>query len=273
MRVSIFLIALGLNFLSGCGAGEDKLTEAEKLVRDAGGIIVDGKVDFSKSSIDNDQLGLLVKPLSTLENVTTLVLDKSKVSDGVTEYISKIPWVTAISLSNTSISDKSLEALGKLQHIEQLTLRRTKITDKGIGNLKTIKNLISLDLSYNDLTGEELDSLKNLENLSTLVLRKTSITSEGANKIATLPKIRRLDLSWTALQPKDLTKLADMKSLLVIALMGYDQGIVSQSDLSKTKPKLVIDFGPGRDVLDNNIERKTNVEPTQSKDSLTPHDK
>ena len=83
--------------------------------------------------------------------------------------------LVSLKLGNTSISDSSLIIISKCKKITRLHMEYTKITDAGIANLKSMKNLKYLNLVGTSVTAQGVLALKELKSLRAIYLYQTLI--------------------------------------------------------------------------------------------------
>jgi len=246
MRRLVLPTVFFLILLPGCGYTVEKEPDPGKIVQAAGGVINNGKVDFSYVKLDNKKLQEIAVALGKVKNVSELILEGTSISDGASGILIDIPWLRSLDLSRTSITDAEVENLLKLKDLEYLYLVNTKLTDKALKSIAGLKRLIGLDLSGTDVKGEGFVSFADHECLSTLFLNRTSITSEGASLIAAIKPLRRLIVPFTKLEFSDLVKFTGMKNLTFLDVSGHKLTDDEKRTLREKKPKLVVDFGLSR---------------------------
>jgi Leucine-rich repeat (LRR) protein len=71
-----------------------------------------------------------------LENVTALVLRRTKITDAGLKEVAKLRGLTYLDLVGTKITDAGLKEVAKLQKLTILDLDFTKITKTGVAELR-----------------------------------------------------------------------------------------------------------------------------------------
>ncbi len=92
-------------------------------------------------TFDDSQIGLLT---ALSDQIITLKLSGTKVTDASMKEISKLKHLTKIYLDRTAVTDAGLAELKSLQYLEYLNLIGTKVTDLGLKNVAAIKTVRSV---------------------------------------------------------------------------------------------------------------------------------
>jgi hypothetical protein len=183
-------------------------------------------LDLRISGASNSDL----MPLSELNSLERLVIDRTKVSDlspisslvNLVELDARgcpIPTIPPLcnlkalkklNLRNTVISD--LSSLGELEGLEELNLRNTKISD--LTPLRRLRQLRWLQLQGTAVT--DIRPLADLEALEVLFLRFTKVSDVGP--LQHLGRLRVLDLSLTAV--RDIQPLSGLTALAKLDVTG-----------------------------------------------------
>lgn len=87
------------------------------------------------TSVSDAELSNLLKS-NSLQELVSLVLNDTNITDFGIEEIAKLPNLRFLHLKNTTISDKSIHVLCKLSNLEELSLGGTNISDEGLKQLK-----------------------------------------------------------------------------------------------------------------------------------------
>ena len=151
------------------------------------------------------------------EGVTTLYLDRTKVTDEGLKDLAPLRKLTTLYLDRTKVTDRTLAVLreinllhamtnayaasgsrpSKPEDVTRLNLSGTQVTDKGLKELGALKNLAGLDLSGTKVTDEGLKELAPLQNLTRINLSGTKVTDAGLKALAALKNLTTLDLDGT----------------------------------------------------------------------------
>jgi hypothetical protein len=109
---------------------------------------------FSGKKITDEQIHLL----NSFNNVHTLYLDNTSITDiGLTDII-KFPALEILNLYNTTISDRGLNALYTCKNLKKIYLWKTNVTQSGINALSL--QIPKLIIEAGSFTWKTPDSLK-----------------------------------------------------------------------------------------------------------------
>ncbi|MCI0703481.1 MAG: hypothetical protein L0241_20570 [Planctomycetia bacterium] len=165
-----------------------------------------------------------VRELRGLENLTTLHLDQTKLTDSGAKEIAKLSSLNSLDLTGTTITDASLRELVALKRLTSLTLPYTKITANGMKELTALKNLTSLSVGGTDAArGEGLKALSALERLDTLDLSSSQLKPVDLRELTGLKRLTTLRLLSTGLTDQDLKELAPLTTLTSLNLANNPQ--------------------------------------------------
>jgi hypothetical protein len=150
--------------------------------------------------------------LSKLEDLTTLALDRPRVSgantfgpqtlsrlnDGALKHIRGLKKLSSLSLSHNGITDAGLESLQGLQALNTLELANNPITDEGLKKLAKLQALGTLDLEGTQVTSAGLDALKGLKKLKFIRVENTAITIDNSVQFQTERPDVAIDRDYSA---------------------------------------------------------------------------
>jgi internalin A len=151
------------------------------------------------------QLAELAKMEDGIDQVKTLSLAASKVSDAGIKNLEKFDAVTDLNLSAVDFSNSSLESVAKMKSVEALTMENTP----------TLARQNSGDNSVRSLDAG-LAHVKNMPRLRKLVLTSTRFSDTGLEEIAQITDLEELGLQGTFLRDEQLVKLTGLKNLRVL---------------------------------------------------------
>ncbi len=117
------------------------------------------------------------------EQIESLTLTGTQVTDRGLAYLRKLPRLRSLSLSKTSVTDGGCEILAEITTLESLSLSDTAVTDQGIRCLRNLTNLEWLDIRNTAVTDLGLATLERFDRLATLNIAETKVTEQG---VATL---------------------------------------------------------------------------------------
>lgn len=167
-------------------------TAPQKAV-DPASVIADFRTRLPHQITDTDLKSLTDLPAG-LEEIVSVNLDASAVSDDGVQLLVKCPRLSDLSLRGTKIRGSCLASLGRLTELRRLTLRE-----------------VSLDPANWSLVCE-------LPNLEILDVMSTTITDEVVAKLSNLASLRELNLSATPITDLAIAHLAKSESLEVLRI-------------------------------------------------------
>ena len=168
--------------------------------------------------------------LSSLNNLTTLNISDTVVSDSDLAVIANLPNLRSLSLKNCSVSSidalakatgltyldisgnavRNLQALVNLQCLEYINISRNSVTN--LGYIAGLTALRKLDISYNTLS--DISALSGMTLLEELIAQRVELSDLSA--LQTLNNLRVLNLSENKIS--SITALKDLKKLTELNL-------------------------------------------------------
>lgn len=151
------------------------------------------------------------------EQVVSLDITRSGITDGALQNLTKLPELSVLILTATSIDGRGLEALAGCPKLKRLKVSSVlKMTPQGWEALSKISQLEFLDVSST-----------------------SSITDADVAKFTAMPHLRELNLSETTLTDEVFKTLAKMENLEILHI--EKDGLIRGSGLqayTKSKPAL-----------------------------------
>jgi hypothetical protein len=177
------------------------------------------------------------------ENVTTIIFEEP--NDRDLDYLNSLTHVQSIYVFYpNNITDEGLKNISSITALKKLDLcgrhlDASKITDAGLKYLWNIRDLRSLNLSFNHITDVGSEYFDNLTQLRSLYLNGTKITDAGLKHIKGLTKLQNLELHQTAITDAGLEYLKGSTKLqeLFLPIQVSSSGI---ADLQKALPNTKI---------------------------------
>ena len=117
------------------------------------------------------------------DNLKTLFLCRSKVSDAGLVHLERLTKLQELDLTDTKVSDAGLVHLKGLTKLQSLRLRDTKVSDAGLVHLKGLTKLQELDLTDTKVSDAGLSHLKGFTELQSLNLCGTNVTNAGLSHL------------------------------------------------------------------------------------------
>lgn len=116
--------------------------------------------------------------------------------DSQLNILKKLENLVTLHLGGTDITDEGLQHIADLTTLRQLHLEKTKISDLGLVHLKKLKNLLYLNLYQTGVTDQGLSQLKELKGLKKIYLWKSKVTPAGVKNFQEALPALTIDLGW-----------------------------------------------------------------------------
>lgn len=199
MRLSqMIVVALACAFFADESIGQQAaLPESAKLTRDGNGHVTGVRIT-GKS--DRDPLAMTpqaIKALAKLENLESLSLWGTAVTDDDIRQLAGLSNLRRIDLAFTDVTGESLRTLSLLEKLVSVRLEGCDVTDEHLPLLAKMPQLAMLYLGRTKVTDAGLQHLRRLRKLNLLQLSDCAITDEGLASLGDLPVIQHLWLSKT----------------------------------------------------------------------------
>ncbi len=117
--------------------------------------------------------------MKLLDEVITIHLDSSQVTDAGLAYLKGLTSLQELSLSGTQVTGVGLASLKDLPGLRILWLHGSRVTDAGLAHLNGMVRLRVLWLQDTQITDAGLPHLKVLTSLEEVTLNRTKVTDEG----------------------------------------------------------------------------------------------
>lgn len=157
-------------------------------------------LDLSSNANMSSQV---LKPISELKSLQTLLLMQNRLNDISTRKLSQLKDLKVLDLrGNMEAGDLTLEVLSSLPNLKALKHRSTSVTDYGLELLSenaSLENLLIQDFAISDASGPYLAKLLKLTQLE--IIRCQGFGNDGVKALAGMP-LQRLTL-------RDLPVVAD----------------------------------------------------------------
>ena len=160
----------------------------------------------------------------------------------LTNLPSGLDEIKSLDVTRSTVTDDGVRLISKLPALTQLDLTGTQIRGNGLAGLKGLSNLRVLTLNeIHSLTPECWDFLCELTQLETVNLVGTRITNKDVEKLTRLTSLKELNLSQTQVSDAAFTHLAEIENLQILRLEMnslIDGSGLQAFSKSKTKPPL-----------------------------------
>lgn len=136
-----------------------------------------------------------VAHLATLENLKTIHINNSQITDESLRLFSQLPNLECLSLQGNHFTDKGLEYVRSMTQLKQLVvgLGDNQITDDGLKHVSGLKNLERICLQGSKITDHGLRHLSGLKKLNDLWVGNTAVTEGGLRSLSKeLPNLKYL---------------------------------------------------------------------------------
>lgn len=117
------------------------------------------------------------------DSVKEVTLRDTELADDTMQRLSSLPQLTAIILDKSNVTDQGLSYLAHLERLESLHLKSTSITDAGLRHLGQLSSLNELWLDGTGVTDASLPVLISLPSLKQVRLVGTEITESGVAQL------------------------------------------------------------------------------------------
>lgn len=196
--------------------------------------------------------------LPRLQNLRTLDVCETKISDAAMRYIGNLVNLEELTLTGTDVSDKGLVHLRSLTKLVSVDLTHTPTSDDALKHIRNpsllrrlsvgakytgrgpgiaaFKNLQYLAFGYSQVTDGSLTQLHVMANLKTLWLNDTDVTDAGLDHLARLTGLEFLQLSDCPVTDAGMKHLASLGNLKYLSLYGTkvtDAGLGQLTGLRK----------------------------------------
>jgi len=183
--------------------------------------------------------------LATLQNLKTLALTNSVISDATVELIvASFPDLTYLDLSsNTNLTNKVLKVIAQLSKLERLSLVQNGFSDLGTLALKKLTTLKVLDLRGNMSAGNTtMGVVGALPALAALKHRSSTVTDTGMERLAkskTLKALLMQDFGVSSQSGQHIAALPNLRELEIFRCQNFgSEGVVALKGLKLTRLQL-----------------------------------
>lgn len=143
------------------------------------------KMELTGTGIQGDGL----KYLAAQDDLYTLHLGKTNVTDAMLPHLKALPNLGVLSLNETQVTDAGLEHLSASKNLERLFLDGTSVSDAGMEQIAQLSKLKELSLKGVPITDRGLAHLTSLQDLEILKIDNTQVTQSGlADFVKALPR-------------------------------------------------------------------------------------
>jgi hypothetical protein len=227
------------------GFGEQKLTTAGiRAIVDAR---VPARFEFDLRLLDDALLEALVargwlygpapprsgvKKPGTPEEVWSINLDDSRITDRGFAAVLHCTNVKSLFLRGTDITDESLRKLAAFKRLDYLSLDKTKLTGAGLDALAglPIKHVAMQECELSEDAFRAFSKLTALEELS---LRNAKMKAEWLKHLSGLPKLKKLDLTAADFDDAAVKYLTALPALEELTVTGTRLGDAGFQELLK----------------------------------------
>ncbi|TQV89534.1 COR domain-containing protein [Aliikangiella coralliicola] len=187
------------------------------------------------------------KVLSTMEQLVSLDLVANEIGDLGAKALSTMGQLTALQLGWNNIGKAGAEALSKMERLTSLDLTNNNIGGGGVKALSTMRQLTSLRLGWNNIDYDGAKALSALDHLTSLDLGKNKIGDDGAKALSGLNHLTSLDIGGNRIGDDGAKALSGLNHLTSLDIGGNRIGDDGAKALSGLNHLTSLDLG------DNNI--------------------
>lgn len=156
-----------------------------------------------------------LRQLRTIEALDVLILDHTKVDDGIWDVLSRCNrarWLERINLEHTPVTGRGISALNGVR-IVAFSLRGTSFNNEGCEAMAKAIEVGDLDLSGTLVGDDGLESVGKIQSLGTLRLNNTNVTDEGLVHLKNLPELHDLFLHETKVTAQGIERLRTLRCI------------------------------------------------------------
>ena len=175
------------------------------------------------------------KPASP-EEVTSIGLGGSKVTDKGFEPLLKCVNIRSLHIDDSGIGDETLKKLSGFKKLSYLSLEKTKVTAAGLEAISALP-IKHLAMQYCELTEESFKAIGKMTTLEELWLGNAKMKGEWLKQISSLPKLKELSLERTDFNNDSARHLTPLSNLEKLNLQSTELGDAGFQELVKL-PKL-----------------------------------
>jgi Leucine-rich repeat (LRR) protein len=132
--------------------------------------------------------------LSQLQNLQTLWLIDTSISDATLLHVSQLTRLQWLDLSQTNVGDSGMVHLAKLANLKRLNLAHTYVGDQGLLPLARLPQLRHLKLGGANITDDGLPVIGRMTQLESLELWPSFVTDDGLTHLRTLTNLKQLSV-------------------------------------------------------------------------------
>lgn len=187
-----------------------------------------------------------------------IMADKS-----ITNICLAYPNLQKLEIERCTTIDDNLFHIASLQKLVSLKLSIANVSNTGVKHLASLKNLETLDLSWNySLRTRGFAHLSSLVKLRNLILRSCEVEDGDLDLLAPLSNLEMLDLSSTKITDEGLLKLSpleNLKSLKLSKCKITDEGLIHLKPFAERLSTLCLHMCPITDQSLDHIVTLTNL--------------
>lgn len=159
------------------------------------------------------------KKPATPEEVTTIFLDESKVTDATLMNLSRFTELNNLYVGHTKVTGSGLERITGLP-IKKLNMEGCGLSEIAFKAIAKMSSLEDLYLYRAKTKGEWLKHISTLPNLKKLNLTEADFDDGAAKYLTTMPELEELGLNYTALGNAGFLELVKMPTLRELYIQG-----------------------------------------------------
>jgi WD40 repeat protein len=168
-----------------------------------------------------------VKALAGFRQVRlTLNLSQNRLGSTAYKALARLEQLRSLSLDFSDVTDADLKEIAGLEQLEVLGLTQTQITDAGLRELARLRRLRTLNLAMTNVTDAGVKALAGAQALEGLVLASTKATGACLRDVATFKRMKWLSVP-DRVTDADLKQLAGMNlvRLMIPSTAQTDVGL------------------------------------------------
>ncbi len=148
-------------------------------------------VDFRPTAMsDPKAVAEVVRELSTLPDLETVLLLGQPITDDVANAIPATSKLVSLRFFNTKVTDKGIAKLARFTRLQVFSYTGTGLTDEGMKSIAKLTSLNTVTITDAPITDQGVRGLVTLTNLRTLTIENSAASEESVEYLRSTIGIR-----------------------------------------------------------------------------------
>jgi Leucine-rich repeat (LRR) protein len=176
--------------------------------------------ELKSYEIDDAKLASILALESGLEEIQSLNLNGSRVTNHGLKDLGKLSHLTTLDVRNTPVDSDGAAAIASVPSLEVLRIEGSRFSDSGVSALQPLKSLRVLDISHIRLTAQGWQQFLALPELEELAIHGSNVNDEVLLMLSRCPKLRRLSMNDNPITDLGLAQLGRLDALESLWISG-----------------------------------------------------